>query len=232
VLAPEYPILTRRLLLRPFTAADVDDAHAYLRLEEVTRYLYWQPRDRAAAVEAVAAKAAQSVIGEPGERITLAVVWRETGRVAGEVNLAYLSREHAQGEIGYVLNPAFQGRGIATEAAAQMLRLGFDGLRLHRIVARCDARNVASTRVMQRLGMRCEAHFVHDEVFKGEWGDTFVYAMLDYEWRARVSGPGNDVAADHAATAGIGAGAPFVAQPAGSVAGGDACDGSPNGSPK
>jgi len=225
VLAPEYPIETHRLLLRPFIADDVDDAHAYLRLEEVTRYLYWQPRDRAAAAEAVAVKAAQTVIAEPGERLTLAVVWRQTGRVAGEVNLMYLSRENAQGEIGYVLNPAYQGRGVATEAAAAMLRLGFDGLRLHRVVARCDARNVASTRVMRRLGMRCEAHFVHDEVFKGEWGDTFVYAMLDYEWRARVGG-GSGYGA------GAAAGVSAVVQAARSVAGGAACDGAPNGSPK
>ena len=217
MLAPDYPIVTDRLLLRPFAAGDVDDAHAYLRLEEVTRYLYWEPRDRSAAVDAVAVKAAQTVIGEPGERITLAVVWRETGRVAGEVNLAYVSREHRQGEIGYVLNPAFQGRGIATEAAAQMLRLGFEGLDLHRIVARCDARNVASTRVMGRLGMRCEAHFVHDEVFKGEWGDTFVYAILDHEWLAAKGAPTR-------------AAAPVGAGSAGSAAGGGASASAPNGS--
>jgi len=186
VLAPTYPIETGRLLLRPFTGDDVDDAYAYLSLPEVTRFLYWEPRDRAGAAEALALKANQVTVSEPGERLTLAVVWKETGRVAGECNLMYQSREHSQGEIGYVLNPAYHGRGIATEAAAQMLRLGFEGLGLHRIVARCDGRNLASTRVMERLGMRREAHFVHDEVFKGEWADSIVYAMLDFEWRSRA----------------------------------------------
>ncbi len=66
-----------------------------------------------------------------------------------------------------------------------MLRLGFDDLGLHRIIGRCDARNTASARLMERLGMRREAHFRENEWFKGEWGDELIYAMLDREWSER-----------------------------------------------
>jgi RimJ/RimL family protein N-acetyltransferase len=66
-----------------------------------------------------------------------------------------------------------------------MLALGFDGLGLHRIVGRLDARNTASARVLEKLGMRREAHFVSNEYLKGEWTDELVYALLDEEWRAR-----------------------------------------------
>ena len=87
-----------------------------------------------------------------------------------------------------MFHPAHQGRGLATEAASVVLRLGFEGLGLHRVIGRCDALNLPSARLVERLGMRREAHFVHNEVFKGAWGDELVYAMLEDEWRDRVSG--------------------------------------------
>jgi RimJ/RimL family protein N-acetyltransferase len=66
-----------------------------------------------------------------------------------------------------------------------MLGLGFGGLRLHRIVGRCDGRNLSSAQLMERLGMRREAHLVENEYVKGEWTDELIYAMLDREWQAR-----------------------------------------------
>jgi RimJ/RimL family protein N-acetyltransferase len=183
-LRPDYPIETPRLVLRPFTAADLDDVHAYHSRPDVARYLYWEPRDRAQTAEVLAQRATRSTLDEAGTGMVLAVVWREVGRVVGEVNLEWLSREHRQGEIGFVFNPDYHGRGLATEAARVMLGLAFDGLGLHRVIGRCDARNGPSARLMERLGMRREAHFVHSEIFKGEWGDELHYAMLDHEWRA------------------------------------------------
>ncbi len=67
--------------------------------------------------------------------------------------------------------------------------MGFQTLGLHRIVARCDARNVASARVMERLGMRREALLVENEMVKDEWTDELVYALLDREWRHRQAAP-------------------------------------------
>jgi RimJ/RimL family protein N-acetyltransferase len=58
---------------------------------------------------------------------------------------------------------------------------------LHRIVACLDARNVASARLAERLGMRREAHFVSNEMFKGEWTDEVIYAMLAEDWAVRTS---------------------------------------------
>ena len=66
-----------------------------------------------------------------------------------------------------------------------MLSLGFEELGLHRIVGECDARNSASARVLERLGMRREAHLVENEFVKGEWASALIYATLDREWRAR-----------------------------------------------
>ncbi len=93
--------------------------------------------------------------------------------------------QHQQGEIGYTFNPAYHGRGLATETALALLRLGFEGLGLHRITGHLDARNTASARVLERAGMRREAHLVENEFVKGEWSDELVYAMLRSEWEAR-----------------------------------------------
>lgn len=180
----ELCLTTERLILRPFRAGDIDDALDYMRLPEVARYLYWSARDRGQVVAALAAKTGDAAHLAEGQTLTLAVQWRQTGRVVGEVQITVLSYRHRQGEVGYVFNPAVSGRGLATEAAREMLRFGFSELRLHRIIGRCDVRNTASARLLERLGMRREAHLVQNEIFKGEWGDEYVYALLEDEWRA------------------------------------------------
>lgn len=185
MLRPSYPITTDRLILRPFTPGDLDALHAYQSLPSVARYLYWDARDRAATAEALERRLAMPALEKEGDVLVLAVVLRETGELIGDVNLAWLSAEHEQGEFGFVLHPAFHGHGYAREAAVEMLRLGFEGLGLHRIIGRCDGRNEASAKLMAKLGMRREAHFVQNEIVKGERTDELVYAMLNEEWAAR-----------------------------------------------
>ena len=85
-----------------------------------------------------------------------------------------------------MFHPDLQGRAWRGEAATAMLRLGFEHFGLHRIIGRCDARNEASAALMRRLGMRQEAHFVQNEIFKGDWGDELVFAMLALEWGVQV----------------------------------------------
>lgn len=120
-----------------------------------------------------------------GDSLVLAVVLRDPGVVVGDVMLAWLSEAHQQGEIGYVFHPEYHGRGLAGEAAREVLRRAFEGMGFHRIIGRCDARTDASARLMERLGMRREAHLRENELFKGEWSDEYVYAMLAAEWIAR-----------------------------------------------
>jgi RimJ/RimL family protein N-acetyltransferase len=184
VLRPRYPIETERLSLRPLNAGDLEDVHAFYSRADVARYLYWDARDCEESRDALETYARLAAIDGEGDGLVLAAVWREVGRVVGQVSLQWLSEEHRQGEIGFVFNPDYQGRGLAREAAEAMLRLGFEDLGLHRVYGRCDARNLASARLMERLGMRREAHLVENEVIKGEWTDELVYAMLEQEWWA------------------------------------------------
>ena len=100
------------------------------------------------------------------------------GVPVGDVILWLTDRERGVAEIGWALDPRHAGQGFAREAAAALLDLGFETSGLHRVVAQMDARNTASARLAETLGMRREAHHRQDLWSKGEWTDTLVYAML------------------------------------------------------
>ena len=185
MLKPEWPLETERLTLRPFRAEDMEDLFGIQSRPEVARFLYWDARDREQVRESLYRKSREVALEEQGQALTFAVVWREADVVVGDVHLEWLSRGHRQGEIGFVFHPDYQGKGLAREAAEMMLHLGFAELALHRIIGRLDPRNLPSARLLERLGMRREAHFVDNQIFKGEWGGELVYALLDDEWRAR-----------------------------------------------
>jgi RimJ/RimL family protein N-acetyltransferase len=183
---PNVPLTTDRLTLRPYVATDLAALHDMFGREDVCRYLRWDPMDIEAARALLERRVKQTGFGIPGQGLLLAAEERETGRMIGEYMLQLTDEESHQGEIGWSFHPDAQGRGFATEGARAVLRLGFEELGLHRIEAETDARNTASLRLMERLGMRREAHFVEDEYLKGEWTDTIVCALLEWEWRAQA----------------------------------------------
>jgi RimJ/RimL family protein N-acetyltransferase len=182
---PSYPVYTARLYLRPFKDDDLQDLYAFHSRPEVTRFLYWEARNLEETKEALERKKSEVSLTEEGASLVLAVVLQKTEKVIGEVSLVWHSQAHQQGEVGFVFHPDYQGYGYAIEATNVILSLGFEAFELHRIYGRCDARNVASYKLMERLGMRREAHYIHNEIFKGEWGDEFVYAILQDEWLAK-----------------------------------------------
>jgi RimJ/RimL family protein N-acetyltransferase len=189
-LRPSYPVRTERLLLRPLTVADADALLAYRGRADVTRYVPFEPMSREDILERIAGRWARTELTDEGQALTLGAEiaetgLAETGELAGDVMLFWHSREHAGGELGYVFNPALGGRGYATEAAGAVLRLGFEDLGLHRIVARIEERNEPSLKLARRLGMRQEARLVDNEFFKGEWSTEVDFAMLAGEWSGR-----------------------------------------------
>jgi RimJ/RimL family protein N-acetyltransferase len=176
------PITTDRLTLRRYRETDYDDLLKLQSNEDVARYLLYGPRTPEQVKEALAGRIADVAMDTDGQALTLAVELTETGQHLGEVTLFVYSAEHRSGELGYVFHPESAGHGYASEAARELLRLGFEHFGWHRIIARLDARNTASSKLLERLGMRCEAHFVRNEFLKGEWTDELVYALLTEEW--------------------------------------------------
>jgi RimJ/RimL family protein N-acetyltransferase len=178
--APHLPRRTKRLVLRPLRHGDEPDVLAYRRRADVCRYMPASPLDEASTRTFIADRTGATKIAADNDFIVLAVTLDE--RVIGDVMLRAGQLADRQAEIGWVLNPDYQGHGYATEAAREVIELSFAELGMHRAWAQLDPRNVASARVCQRLGMRLEAHFHHDIWFKGEWGDTAIYAILAAEW--------------------------------------------------
>ncbi|WP_350348170.1 GNAT family protein [Agromyces sp. G08B096] len=190
------PLTTERLRLRPLETSDAPDVWEYQRLPEVLRYIPWPERSEEEAYEHTRTRAgmrrlvaagdgvilAMELVGEPSVAADQAA---GRNRVVGDVMLRVSNAEHAQLEIGWVLHPAFQGRGLAAEAAGAALAFAFERLRPHRVQAILDARNTASARLCERLGMRREATILEEEFHDGAWEDTAIYGILAREWAER-----------------------------------------------
>jgi RimJ/RimL family protein N-acetyltransferase len=160
--APEYPLLTERLRLRPHRETDLDDLVEFHGDPEVTRYIPWPTRDREQTRVALAAKLSQGVAQE-GDWLVLAIEVRTTGKVIGEV-LLKRADDTRTAELGYVLHTAFQGHGLATEAAGAMTELALETFGVRRVVAFIEPENAGSAAVLGRLGFSRDAGLDHDAV--------------------------------------------------------------------
>ncbi len=180
--APALPRRTKRLVLRAFRHGDEADVLAYRSRHDVVRYMPADPLQPAGADAFIAERLAATRIAADEDKIILAV--EHDGLLIGDVLIKAGQLTDRQAEIGWAFNPQFHGRGLATEAVRELLVMAFGELGMHRAWAQLDPRNAASARLCERLGMRREAYFREDIWFKGEWGDTAIYALLAAEWRA------------------------------------------------
>jgi RimJ/RimL family protein N-acetyltransferase len=185
---PTLPVHTRRLVLRQFHLDDVDPLLVFHSDPEAVRYVPYPPRDRAAVAAVLERKVTSTALRQDGDLIELAVILAEDGSLIGDVLLALRSVEHETLEVGYIFAPAHGGQGYATEAVLALLDLAFGVLGARRVIARVDARNLPSRSLLERVGMRLEAHLVENEWLKGELTSETDYAVLAREWSAGASG--------------------------------------------
>ena len=184
-----WPARTDRLTVRPARGEDAEPTWRYRRLETVSQWLTHGP----------CTLDAYSIRFETPSRLATTLVVEREDQVIGDLMLrvenAWAQAEVSerargvQAELGWVLDPAHTGHGYATEAVRALLRLSFDELHLHRVVATCFAANHASWRLMERVGMRREQHAVRESLHRsGEWLDIYGYALLASEWTAQAAG--------------------------------------------
>ena len=187
----EWPRLTQRLALRPLSLDDVDAVHAYRSLPEVVVHLSHDVLSRDQVRHRIARRIERGRPGAAEPLLGLAVAELRTGRLVGDVmlriepshSIARMPTDEWEGTIGYALHPDVQGRGLAAEAAAELLVIGFRELRLRRITADAYADNIASNRVLRRIGMRHEATTRAKSLGKdGAWLDDNTWALLREEW--------------------------------------------------
>jgi RimJ/RimL family protein N-acetyltransferase len=172
---------TSRLTLRRFRASDLVSFMAYRNDREVARYQSWESISRAEALRFIAQQSRHRP-GIPGKWFQFAAELKAGGALAGDCALLVIRSTPRIGEIGYTFARAYQGNGLATEAARAVIDFAFDSLELNRVIATTDCRNAPSVALMERLGMRREGHFLHNAWFKGEWCDEYQYAVLREEW--------------------------------------------------
>lgn len=171
---------TDRLTLRPFNADDGPALHAYLSRPDVVRFEPYGPMTLAACTAEARRHA--------GDHRFVAVCLPD-GTLVGHVFHALEEpADWRTWTVGYVFHPDHWGHGYATEATRAVVDRCFTEQDAHRVVARCDPENTRSWRLLERLGMRREAHERANASFRTDvdgrqvWHDSLLYAVLDAEW--------------------------------------------------
>jgi [ribosomal protein S5]-alanine N-acetyltransferase len=170
-------IHTSRLLIRRFQAQDDISLFEYLSNPRVYRF---EPGDPISLEEA------KEIAWERAHGTEFwAVILKSNQKLVGHLYFEHIDpKAFLTWELGYIVNPAFHNQGYATEAADGLVRYGFQHFGIHRVIAHCNPENVASWRVMEKIGMRREGTFRKNVFFRTApdgsplWLDTFEYAIL------------------------------------------------------
>ncbi|WP_189525140.1 GNAT family N-acetyltransferase [Nostoc sp. 'Peltigera membranacea cyanobiont' 232] len=175
------PLETERLILLDFVESDWPAVHQYASDREVVRYLTFGPN-----CEEDTKKFLQREIAlqgeEPRRYFALAVTVKAQNQLIGICRISVKDIDNKTGSIGYCFTKQFWGNGYATEAVKAILSFGFQELGLHRIFATFHSENIASAQVMQKIGMQQEG-YLQEHHFKGELRDSWLYAILEHEWK-------------------------------------------------
>lgn len=167
-------IKTNRLLIRNFENNDWQAVHEYTSDCRVMKYI-----PEGVFTENDTKDFIKKNVGDSAEKF--AVVLRDENLVIGHIVFHKYFGDHTY-EIGWVFNPKYYNHGYASEAAQGILKFGFEDMHLHRVIATCQPENIASSRVMEKIGMRKEGYFQKCIPAGNEWWDEYYYAILKEEW--------------------------------------------------
>jgi len=177
---------TNRLLIREFTEADSEEVFAYQSDPLYLRY-YHSTQCTESEVHQFVQQFIVQQAEQPRTKFQLAIILKQENQLIGNCGIRINNFLLREANIGYEIASSHWGQGYATEAAHAILKFGFEELGIHRIWAYCIAENLASARVLEKIGMSCEGHLREKELIKGRWYDHFLYAILDHEWKKKVS---------------------------------------------
>jgi [ribosomal protein S5]-alanine N-acetyltransferase len=171
----------KRIMLREFEEEDWKAVHKYASQEIVSQYQPWGPNTEKETIAYVHEAMNEAKIN-PRVRFAFAIVETQSEEMIGAGELFIRSSTNREGEIGYIIHPAYWGSGYATEAANMLFNFGFSTLKLHRIFATCDPRNKASEKVLKKIGMTLEGRIRESILLKDGWRDSLLFGMLEQEW--------------------------------------------------
>ncbi|HFJ9404999.1 TPA: GNAT family N-acetyltransferase [Bacillus paranthracis] len=165
---------TERLIIRPFKSTDLQDVFAIYNSDDTCKFLLHNKWTHEDMQERFNKKLANNALTKDSI-LSLAVIYKT--KAVGDLSVWYTNMKDTV-EIGYSFSNEVTGRGLATEAVSRLVFKLFNECNVHRIQANLDARNTASQKLCERIGMRKEAHFIQDFWNKDEWTDSIVYGML------------------------------------------------------
>jgi [ribosomal protein S5]-alanine N-acetyltransferase len=171
-----------RIELRPLLAKDAEDMFAYVSDPDVTHYLPWEPALSVDSVRPFLIE--QTGRRRRGESVGFSIFWKATGTMIGSTDLMDLKVIKGQAELGYLLSKSYWGLGLMTEAARLTINFGFECLKLKTIIAWADEENIASRRVMEKLGM--ERSGEERRIVKGVVRPYVCYAINRAQWQGKV----------------------------------------------
>jgi RimJ/RimL family protein N-acetyltransferase len=169
------------LSIRRLELGDAEAVFQYRSDPMISRYQNWKP-ESVGEVQEFIAGLDEIGVDTPGRWYQLGLCTRDSGELAGDCGILVQLQDPRQAEIGITLARDFQGRGLGTEALRAILGYLFTTLGKHRIFGSVDPRNGPSLALLERVGMRREAHFVESLWFKGAWADDVIYAILRREY--------------------------------------------------
>jgi RimJ/RimL family protein N-acetyltransferase len=185
-----FRLETERLILRSFQDSDLNAFVKYRSDPEVARYQGWDAPYGESAAAAFIQEMKERQPGTIGEWYQIAVERQADGEMIGDCAFHILAEDGQQAEIGFTFSRPHQGKGYATEAVTRLLEYLFGELGLRRVRATCDAANLASARLLERIGMRREGYLIENIWFKGAWGSEYAYALLKKEWERSADSRG------------------------------------------
>lgn len=174
-----------RISLREVTIDDAADAFAWGSDDEWFAYLAHDPVETIEQEQAFLESLVADSYAEPRRQYHLGVVAHGSSTLIGLVRLGVSSFQHYSADVGYGVRRDLWGQGLTTEAVDLLVDFGFSVLGLHRIWAHHHPDNVASERVLQKLGMTKEGRLRHNMLAHGDWRDSNLYAVLEQDWRGQ-----------------------------------------------
>jgi ribosomal-protein-alanine N-acetyltransferase len=176
---------TPRLIIRDYQTSNFAGVHEYSRDPETVKFMTWGPNSPEDTRKFIKLAISQQAIN-PRVNYHFVVLARGTMTVLGGCGIHIQPPNFHNAEIGYCFNKSYWGQGFATEAVGVLHQFGFKTLDLHRIIATCDVRNIASARVMEKDFMLREAHFIKHIWQRSEWRNSYLYAILEDEWQDKT----------------------------------------------
>lgn len=173
----EFPLLeTERLVLRQIIRDDANEMFALRSNPDIMKYI---PRELPKTIDdAVVHIDFMQGLLEKQECINWAICLKGEKNLIGNIGYFRMQPENHRAELGYMLSQDFHGKGIMQEAITEILKFGFETMKLHSVEAVTDPENFSSWKLLEKNGFVREGHFKEDCYWQGKFLDSYVYSLL------------------------------------------------------